>query len=476
MGSSPDLSSDLRHGQSPERDVRKHGASESRLASRASATSSAQVLRWHASRFHSRRFLLQRGARQRGSKRAGPRASKQRGSRAVWEQQFLDELKRYVDFGAEHAESLRLTGPYVEPSFKGIVDRFYEAIFANPRVSAVFTGGAAQIERQKTLLTHWLAGLFGGVYDLEYLRLRARIGRTHVRIRLPQRYMFSSMSIVRTGLHDALSASPVVGKEQRLAHEAIDKICDLELAIMLETYADDHLSRMRDAERLATLGQLSGFIGHELRNPLAVMETSIHLLRRRLPVGDEKALHHLNRLHEQVGLSTSIISDLLELARDRPLERHPIADLQALIDAALQEVPRTPEVNLVITLALDGSAPRLDEKQVRRLLVNLLTNAFQALSERSAGQVALSAQREDDKLLLVVEDDGPGISEEVRHRLFEPLATTRAKGLGLGLALCRRIAERHGGDIRAVRSQTLGGARFEVRLASAFGEEASSDA
>src|SRR5690606_35834121 len=107
-------------------------------------------------------------------------------------------------------------------------------------------------------------------------------------------------------------------------------ICDLELAIMLQTYADDHLRRMRDAERLAMLGQLSGFIGHELRNPLAVMETSIHLLKRRLPLGDERAHHHLKRLGEQVDLSTGIISGLLDLARDRPVERTPIADLRGV--------------------------------------------------------------------------------------------------------------------------------------------------
>lgn len=393
----------------------------------------------------------------------------------MWEQQFLDELSRYVGFGSEHAQSLRLTGPHVAPSFKGIVDRFYDAIFDNPRVSAVITGGEPQIVRQKALLTHWLEGLFGGVYDVEYLRLRARIGRTHVRIRLPQRYMFSAMSIVRSGLHDALSASSLDGLARRLAHESIDKICDLELAIMLETYAEDHLSRMRDAERLATLGQLSGFIGHELRNPLAVMETSIHLLKRRLPIGDEKALHHLNRLREQVDLSTGIISDLLELARDRPLERHPIADLHSVIEAALREVPKTPGVDLSIELDPALPAPRIDEKQVRRLIVNLVTNAFQALNERNDGRITLSARAEGDALLVVVEDNGAGIADEVRHRLFEPLATTRAKGLGLGLALCRRIAERHGGDIRAARSSTLGGARFEVRLAHAFGAEEPSD-
>jgi two-component system sensor histidine kinase HydH len=316
-------------------------------------------------------------------------------------------------------------------------------------------------------LRDWLAGLVGGVYDLEYLRLRARIGRTHVRIRLEQRYMFSAMNIVRTGLHEALAQAPLPAEQLRLAHDAIDKICDLELAIMLETYAEDHMLRMRDNERLATLGQLSGFIGHELRNPLAVMETSIHLLKRRLPVGDEGALRHLQRLREQVSLSTGIISDLLELARDRPLERHPVPDLNGLIRSCIREVPQHGELDIAVQLPADLPAPRIDEKQIRRLLVNLITNARQALQDRKDGRVVISAAREADKLLLVVEDNGTGIADEVRARLFEPLATTRSKGLGLGLALCRRIAEKHGGDIRALNPAS-GGARFEVRLAQAF--------
>ena len=173
---------------------------------------------------------------------------------AVWEQHFLDELSSYIGFSAEHAACLKRAGPHVQPKFNAIVDRFYEAIFASPRVSAVFTGGHAQVERQKALLTTWMTGLFGGVYDADYIRLRARIGRTHVRIRLDQRYMFSAMNLVRCGLHDALAEAALDAAERRLAHESVDKICDLELAVMLETYAEDHLSRMRDAERLATLG------------------------------------------------------------------------------------------------------------------------------------------------------------------------------------------------------------------------------
>jgi two-component system, NtrC family, sensor histidine kinase HydH len=393
----------------------------------------------------------------------------------VWEQQFLDELCAYTGFKAEHAASLHSIAPLVQPKFDLIVDRFYDAIFKNPRVAAVFTGGAAQVERQKALLRDWLAGLVGGVYDAEYLRLRARIGRTHVRIRLEQRYMFSAMNIVRTGLHEALAGSALSPEQLHLAHDAIDKICDLELAIMLETYAEDHMMRMRDNERLATLGQLSGFIGHELRNPLAVMETSIHLLKRRLPVGDERALHQLQRLREQVSLSSGIISDFLELARDRPVERHAIADLNALICSSIQEVPQQGELTIAVELPADPLSPRIDEKQIRRLLVNLITNARQALEGRADGRVLVRAKREGDKLLLSVEDNGPGIADEVRYRLFEPLATTRAKGLGLGLALCRRIAEKHGGEIRGLTAPQ-GGARFEVRLAEAFDPDGAADA
>ena len=201
------------------------------------------------------------------------------------------------------------------------------------------------------------------------------------------------------------------------------------------------------------------------------METSIHLLQRRLPIGDERAAHHLGRLRGQVSLAGSIISDLVELARDRPLERKPVADLHALFEAALHEVPKTPGVELGFTLAPGLPAPQLDEKQIRRLIVNLVGNAYQALGDRPNPCILVSASREDDTLLLVVEDNGPGVAEEVRYRLFEPLTTTRPKGLGLGLALCRRIAERHGGDIRALTSAALGGARFEVRLAQAFQAE-----
>jgi len=386
----------------------------------------------------------------------------------VWEQEFLEELNRYIGFTPEHAATLHALLPVVEPAFGGIVDRFYDAIMDNERARSVFTGGSSQIARQKVHLKSWLAAAFGGVYDVDYLKLRARIGRTHVRIRLDQRYMFSAMNLVREGLHRALSESTEWPKTRAaIAHTAIDKICDLELAIMLETYAEDHMQSMRDRERLATLGQIAGFIGHELRNPLAVMETSLHLLRKRLPGDDEHVVRHLGRLSDQVGVSSGIITDLLELARDRPIQRNPV-HLRTLIEQTLGDVPLIHTVLVATEVGESLGSAWLDEAQMRLLIINLVGNAAQALSQKEGDRlVTIRATRDGHLLTLAVEDNGPGIAEEVKHRLFEPLTTTHDQGLGLGLALCRRIVEKHEGEIRA-HDRESGGARFEVRLPDAF--------
>ncbi len=386
---------------------------------------------------------------------------------SVWEQEFLEELTRYIGFTPDHARTLRALLPVVEPAFEGVVDRFYVAIMENDRARSVFTGGAEQIARQKVHLRNWLKDAFGGVYDVAYLTHRARIGRAHVRIRLDQRYMFSAMNLVREGLHGALSASQWAKPDLSLAHAAIDKICDLELAIMLETYAEDHLANMRARERLASLGQVAGFIGHELRNPLAVMETSLHLLKKRVPPGDDHIARHLTRLGDQVSLSGSIITDLLELTRDRPIERSPTA-LRGMIEETLREAPLV--ASALVALDLDEAMDPvwIDESQFRLLIVNLVTNAAQAMrASEGERRITLRATREGDRLILTVEDNGPGISDEIRQRLFEPLTTTHDKGLGLGLALCRRIVEKHEGEIRASNRES-GGARFEVSLPDCF--------
>jgi signal transduction histidine kinase len=380
--------------------------------------------------------------------------------------EMLEEMCSYVGFDDADIRLLVELGPLVEPDLERVVDRFYDAIEASPKARAVFED-EAQIARQKVSLRLWLVGIFQGVYDEAYYQRRARIGRAHVRMGLDQRYMFGGMSVVRSGLHQSIAERlPAAGWDRPkslAAMRALDRILDIELAIMLETYAEGYARRVRSTERLATLGQVAASIGHELRNPLAVMETSLHLLQRNS--GPEpKAKRHIERIGAQVAVCGEIISDLLDLARDRPAERQAVAPLR-LVDEALALLPR---LDLPIEIHAETEPlpeVQIDAGQARQLLANLMSNALEATRGHGTKVRVELAVLPGEILRVRVLDEGRGIPDEVRERLFEPLFSTRSKGIGLGLALCLRIVEKHGGTI-AASNRPEGGARFEVHLPS----------
>lgn len=379
-------------------------------------------------------------------------------------QHLLEELMEFIHFTPQHAVLMRDMGPILRPHFDTIIDRFYAAIDSNANAAAVFAGGQSQRDRLRMQLRGWLDALVRGIYDEVYYERRARIGQTHVHINLDQRYMLGAMNLVREELHNALDAVTEWPEDRRaLGHRAIDKLCDMELGIMLETYREALIARAKDAERLATIGQVAASIGHELRNPLAVMQTSVHMLGRRLP-NDEHTSKHLGRVRDQVALCNAIISDLLDLARDRPADRQP-TDVAAVTRDAAVSVPRPDTIPVEVHVADDLPLIAVDPGQFRQLVVNLALNAVQAQSHPSpgSGRVDVKLAVAGDTLVLGVEDRGPGMSPAVLERLFEPLFTTRVTGTGLGLALCRRIVEKHSGTITA-SNRADGGAAFVVRI------------
>ena len=371
---------------------------------------------------------------------------------------MFEEMARDIGFAEEHAELLRAAHPLVSPFFQEVVDRFYEVIAQNPEARAVFADESA-IERQKVHLAGWLEGIFGGVYDEAYFERRTRIGRAHVRIRLPQRYMFSMMNVVRVRLQDLLRREAIRAgwsmHEQQVAIAAVDKLLDMELAIMLETFHEDYMTRLRANERLASLGQLAASIGHELRNPLAVIDSSLHLLKRRVS-DDARIAKHVDRIGQQVGRSNRIITDLLELARDRAPNRV-VCDLPAIVEATVQDLEHK---GVELTVDLDHvHGIWVDLSQIQQVVFNLVQNAIHAAQSK----VQVRARHDDTDFFLEVADDGPGLTAEARARLFEPLFTTKTKGIGLGLWLCQRIVEKHEGTIE-VDSQEGEGTRFVVRI------------
>jgi signal transduction histidine kinase len=361
---------------------------------------------------------------------------------------FFDSLKLYVGFTDDSSKALRELHPRATPHFEQIVDDFYAAIEAHPGARAAITGGAAQIARLKQTLIAWIDRLLLGPHDEDYFERRARIGRVHVRIALPQQYMFTAIDRIRLRLLEVV-ASAYAGdaRSLRRIETAINQIMDLELAIMLETYREDLETKNRKAERLATIGQFAASIGHELRNPLGVIESSLYLVRQHLgseAASEPKVAKHLERIGAEVKRASQTINDLLDLARNRPLRRVR-TPLRPLVDSAV-EAALLPAAVSVESVIPDGLSAEIDPDQMRQVLVNLIANASQAMRGRGRVEVEASAAL-GGVVQLRVRDDGPGVPEDVRPRIFEALFTTKAKGSGLGLALCRRIMDAHGATI-----------------------------
>lgn len=377
---------------------------------------------------------------------------------------FFQSLKAYVAFTEQSSAALRQFHPLVAPHFVAIVDDFYAAIAAHPDATAAITGGLAQVDRLKKTLLQWIDSMLLGPHDEAYYERRARIGRVHVRIALPQQFMFTAVDRIRVRLFEVLQAEVTDRTTFARLSPALNQILDLELAIMLETYREDLVARNRTAERLATIGQFAANIGHELRNPLGVVASSLYLVRQHLgaEVANPQVAKHLDRIEAEVKRANQTITDLLDLARNKPPRRQPI-DLRMLAESAAEASLLPAAVTFESTVPL-GLMGYVDGDQLRQVLVNLLTNACQALHGRGHLWVHGEAIPEGGARLRV-RDDGPGVPEEDRPRIFEALFTTKAKGSGLGLALCRRIMEGHGGTLELEATPT--GASFLLTIPAA---------
>jgi two-component system, NtrC family, sensor histidine kinase HydH len=375
------------------------------------------------------------------------------------EETLFEELKRYVGWSATDEEELRaLHGP-AAPHFSDIAGTFYATILSHDGAKKSLTGGESQVGHLKITLQAWMDSMLRGPWDEAYYENRARIGRYHVRISLPQHYMFGAMNVIRREMNAIIDEAYLEDPPRLMkARAAMGRILDLELAIMLHTYREDLLAQHARVERLSTFGQLVGSIGHDLRNPLGVIESSVYILRGRVGQ-DDRAKKHLDRIGEQLGVANGIISNLLDMIRNRPLAKERVR-LSEVVASACESVERPEDVKVTVHV-LDHLEVNGDAGQLRQVVVNLVTNAVEASAP--AGEVIVRGARVGEAVEIVVEDTGPGVDAATARRLFEPLITTKDRGIGLGLALVKRIVERHDGTV-AYEPRQSRGARFTVRL------------
>lgn len=380
------------------------------------------------------------------------------------EPSFFEEVTDYIGFGAEDSVRLREFLPRAEAHLPRVAEHFYERIFSHPRADQVISGGQEQVDRLKRTLVEWMRSGLAGPHDYDYCLRRSRIGHVHVRIGLPQRYMVTAMNGMRVDFREVIDEhcrNLYDATEREALIVSLERLFDLDLAIMLETYKLAADERLRRRERLATIGQLAASIGHDLRNPLSVVQSSLYILRRRV-AEDPRSSKHIEKIANQVDECDAIITRLLEMARNRPPQRS-LVTARELFETSLAAAA-VPERIRVDDGAVEELQLFVDAGLFKQALVNLLINAVQA--QEGAGIITLTARANPDgSALMRVADGGPGFGTETLPAIFEPLVTTKASGTGLGLALVKSIIERHGGQATAGNVDE-GGAAVTLHLSS----------
>lgn len=203
--------------------------------------------------------------------------------------------------------------------------------------------------------------------------------------------------------------------------------------------------KLQEQEALAAIGQMAAVVAHEVKNPLAGIAGVIQILRGRYP--KETGEHQImGEVLTRIDALVETLQDLLLYARPRELKLAdvPLNDLLAETARLLAVDPRSKDVQ--VEMPVSQCTLKVDVDYMREALLNIYLNAAQAMNGR--GEIRTELQDDGNFCVLRIADNGPGIPPEVRNRVFEPFFTTKGRGTGLGLALVKRVIERHGGEVR----------------------------
>lgn len=354
----------------------------------------------------------------------------------------LDTVADLIGFQAEDRERLAALAPHAKPLLPMIAHDFI-------RVVTGAKGTAIDEDIQ-----HCLERGLTGPWNSQLFEACKRIGREHAERGVAPYLVVAAINGVRAA-YRRISDEAFADDRESYA-SSIDKLLDVELSIILHAY---HRRRM---DQLATMQTLTSGLAHELRNPINSAKLQLEVLARRLRRrGEDVTLTDpATRIGEELDRLDALLDDFLDYAQ--PMALHfQTDDLVAIVTEVVTEQRAYADhkgVTLAFTDHPETVRAEVDRGKLRRVVANLLRNAIEAVGERGHVTVRIAV---DSTIHLVVVDDGPGIPDLVRTRIFEPFFSTHS-GTGLGMSIVSSIVAMHGGTVHIETSPV--GTRIDVAL------------
>jgi signal transduction histidine kinase len=228
----------------------------------------------------------------------------------------------------------------------------------------------------------------------------------------------------------------------------------------LEELVVERTSSLRKAERMAAIGETAAMVGHDLRNPLQGIAGAVSVIKQKLgSTADTQTTEMLGLIEGGLDYADNIVKELMDYSREIRLE-FTETTAKAITEAALRQV-KIPENTVIRDLTQDTPRLLVDAAKIQRVFVNLVGNAIDAMPK--GGELTITSAESNGILEVKFIDTGEGIGDQVMQNVWKPLETTKPRGIGLGLAICKRIVEAHQGTIH-VESTPGTGSTFTIRL------------
>lgn len=244
--------------------------------------------------------------------------------------------------------------------------------------------------------------------------------------------------------------------------QMIDKICHQMVDLTLQI--EEANKKLIETERLSAVAQIASEAAHEVKNPLQVIKTGLYLLKMILPEENIEVANTIQQIDNAIVRANGFITDLLHITRPIELKKNKI-NINQMLKQAIDELPKDLISTIELGLKLGDNLPNIevDCLRLKQVIVNLVKNGIEGMEGVADKILEITTEKENEFIKISISDTGRGIPGDKFKKIFEPFYTTKGKGIGLGLCICKRFIDAHQGSID-VESKVGVGTRFIIKL------------